>query len=283
MLFLGLGLLELAFVSAFFLLLIVGVTFDRRGKEDVKWWVFGLGLLVLAVWQWPHWTFIGPAHVDAVLEGGKEVSKAADRTVIWNAVRDWSFWAPVGYYLLGGLVYSLLEFFLDVRRSARFYAAEWQKHLVGYDEIPQVDADGKPVPNPDYKDDGPFASNRHNGKFLTRQRPNSEVYEEVRAKGATSGLFNTALKLTSEFVGRYSFRNRIIEIKIASDKVSVEPRVNKVELSEHITAWTLLWPAYAVSLILGDLVVEIFNALADLLVKISGQFVRISFANVFKF
>jgi hypothetical protein len=281
MLFLGLGLLELAFVSAFFLLLIVGVTFDRRGKEDVKWWVFGLGLLVLAVWQWPHWTFIGPAHVDAVLEGGKEVSKAADRTVIWNAVRDWSFWAPVGYYLLGGLVYSLLEFFLDVRRSARFYAAEWQKHLVGYDEIPQVDADGVPIPNLDHD---PDRFGRASGdKFLTRRRPNSEVYEEVKAKGAVSGLFNTALKLTSEFVGRYSFRNRIIEIKIANDKVSVEPKVNKIQLSEHITAWTLLWPAYAVSLILGDLVVEIFNFIADVLVKISGQFVRISFANVFKF
>jgi hypothetical protein len=276
MLFLGLGLLELAFVSAFFLLLIVGVTFDRRGKEDVKWWVFGLGLLVLAVWQWPHWTFIGPVHVDAVMEGTKEVSKAADRIVLWNAVRDWSFWAPVGYYLLGGLVYSLLEFFLDVRRSARLYAAEWQRHLSGSDEVQVLDDEGVPVPDPN-------ADRFGNRQVLTRRRPNSEVYEEVKAKGATSALFNHALKLTSEFVGRFHFRNRIIEIKVGSDKVSVEPHVNKIELSEHITAWTLLWPAYAVSLILGDLVVEIFNFITDVLVKISGQFVRISFANVFKF
>jgi hypothetical protein len=276
MLFLGLGLLELAFVSAFFLLLIVGVTFDRRGKEDVKWWVFGLGLLVLAVWQWPHWTFIGPAHVDAVMEGTKEVSKAADRIVLWNAVRDWSFWAPVGYYILGGLVYSLLEFALDVRRSARLYAAEWQRHLSGSDEVQVLDDEGVPVPDPN-------ADRFGHRQVLTRRRPNSEVYEEVKAKGATSALFNHALKLTSEFVGRFHFRNRIIEIKVGSDKVSVEPHVNKIELSEHITAWTLLWPAYAVSLILGDLVVEIFNFIADVLVKISGQFVRISFANVFKF
>ena len=276
MLFLGLGLLELLFVSVFFLLLIVGVTFDRRGKEDVKWWIFGLGLLILGVWQWNHWTFIGDAHVAAVMEGTKVVTEARDRVVLWDAIRDWSFWKPLAVYLFAGLVYSLVEFFLDVRRSARFYAAEWQKHLAGYDEVPVVDEKGEVVHE---EKAGPFSS----GRVKTRRRANAEVYEEVKNKGAASALFNQALKLTNDFVGRYSFRNRIIEIKVASDKVSVEPKVNKVELSEHITAWTFLWPAYAVSLILGDLVVEIFNALADLLVKISGQFVKISFANVFKF
>jgi hypothetical protein len=238
--------------------------------------------LILGVWQWNHWTFIGAAHVDAVLEGTKVVTEARDRVVIWDAIRDWSFWKPLAYYMAAGLLYSLLEFFLDVRRSSRFYAAEWQSHLAGFDEIPVKDADGQPVPNPDFKDGGPFSRNSGE-KFLTRQRPNTEVYEEVKNKGATSGLFNTALKLTSEFVGRYHFKNRIIELKIGADKVSVEPRVNKLELSEHLTAWTILWPAYLVSLILGDLLVEIFNFITDILVKISGQFVKLSFANVFKF
>lgn len=280
MVFFGLALLELLFLAVFFVLLIVGVTFDRRGKEDVKWWVFGIGLMVLAIWQWSNWTFIGDATVPAVMNGATVVSEATTRVVLWDAIRSWSFWSPIGYYLLAGLLYSILEFWLDIRRSARFYKAEWQKHLAGYDEIPVLDELGNQTPNPDYDKNDRFANQ---SKMLTRRRPNSEVYEEVKAKGATSGLFNTALKLTSEFVSRYSFRNRIIEIKIGTDKISVEPKVNKVELSEHITAWTFLWPAYAVSLILGDLLVEVFNFIADVLAKISGQFVKISFANVFKF
>jgi hypothetical protein len=280
MLFLGLGLLELLFAAVFFVLLIVGVTFDRRGKEDVKWWVFGIGLMILAAWQWNHWTFIGDAQVAAVMDGTKVVAEATTRVVLWDAIRSWSFWSPIGYYLLAGLLYSILEFWLDIRRSARFYSAEWQSHLNGFDEIPVLDELGNTIPNPDYDKNDRFSNT---SKMLTRKRTNAEVYEDVKAKGAASALFNQALKLTSDFVSRYSFRNRIIEIKIGTDKLSVEPKVNKVELSEHITAWTFLWPAYAVSLILGDLLVEVFNFIADVLAKISGQFVKISFANVFKF
>lgn len=254
MILFGLGLLELLFVSVFFLLLIVGVTFDRRGKEDVKWWIFGVGLMILAVWQWSSWSFGG----------------------IWEAVKTVEFWSPIGYYLLAGLVYSALEFFLDIRRSARFYAAEWQQHLKAGEQVPVLGEDGEPVVT---KKGDRFNSDQ----VQTTRRSNSEVYDEVKAKGANSGLFNTAMKLTSEFVGRYHFKHRIIELKIGTDKISVEPRVNKIELADHISAWTFLWPAYAVSLILGDLVVEVFNFIASVLAKISGQFVKLSFANVFKF
>lgn len=276
MVFLGLGLLELLFMSAFFLLLIVGVTFDRRGKEDLKWWIFGLGLLVLGIWQWTSWTFFGPAHVDAVMEGTKVVTEAKNRVVLWDTIRNLEFWTPIGVYILAGLAYSIVEFFLDVRRSARFYAVEWQEHLNSGSFVPVLDESGKAIVT---KKGGPFSSDQ----VESRKRPNSEVYDEVKSNGANSNLFNTALKLTDDFVQQYSFRNRIIELRAGSDKISVEPRINKVELADHITAWTFLWPAYAVSLILGDLMVEIFNMIADLLVKISGQFVKLSFANVFKF
>ena len=278
MLFLGLGLLELLFVSVFLILLIVGVTFDRRGKEDVKWWVFGIGLLALGLWQWNHWTFIGDAHVAAVMNGTKVISEARERIVLWDAIRSWEFWSPVFMYLLAGLMYSLLEFVLDVRRSARFYADEWEKHLSSFDYVPVLDANGNMIPD----NDG--TGTRIGGdRVKTRKHPNSEVYDEVKEKGATSKLFDKASTLTREFVGRYSFRNRIIELKVGTDKISVEPHINKVELAEHISAWTFLWPAYMISLILGDLLVEIFNMISNVLVKISGQFVKLSFANVFKF
>lgn len=63
----------------------------------------------------------------------------------------------------------------------------------------------------------------------------------------------------------------------------IVPKVNRVELAEHIGCWIMFWPFYAVSLIIGDLVMEIARVIADIFAKISGRFVRMSFANVFKF
>jgi hypothetical protein len=61
-----------------------------------------------------------------------------------------------------------------------------------------------------------------------------------------------------------------------------EPLIDKLELAESIGVWTFFWPAYAVSLVIGDLLTEVFNVIAEFLVKISGRFVRFSFADVFK-
>jgi len=272
----GLGLLMLVFIVAFLILLVVGVTFDRLGKTNVKWWVFSFGLLILAVLQWPNWTFFGDAVVPAVMSGTTVVTAEMTRVVLWDSILSSAFWAPIGYYLLAGLVYSILEFFLDIRRSARFYAIEWKTHLGRGEDVQIKDADGHGVVE---KEEGPFKS----PKLKTRRRLNSEVYDAVKIDGAHSNLFNDAAKLTESFISHYRFKNRIVQIVGGSDKVSVEPRVNKAQLTSHITAWTLLWPAYAMSLILGDLLVEIFNFISDVLVKISGQFVKLSFANVFKF
>lgn len=238
--------------------------------------MFGFGLLILAVLQWSNWTFFGDAVVPAVMSGTTVVTAEVSRVVLWDAILSSAFWAPIGYYLLAGLVYSMLEFFLDIRRAARFYASEWKTHLGRGKVVHITDADGNGVVEEDVQ------------KFKTpilktRLRLNSEVYDAVKIDGAHSNLFNDAALLTNSFISHYGFRNRIVQIICGSDKVSVEPRVNKAQLTSHITAWTLLWPAYAMSLILGDLLVEIFNFISDILVKISGQFVKLSFANVFKF
>ena len=55
----ALGVLELIFVGAFFLLLVVGASFDRRGREAPKWYIFGLGFLAVGAYYWPDFTFTG--------------------------------------------------------------------------------------------------------------------------------------------------------------------------------------------------------------------------------
>jgi hypothetical protein len=82
----ALGVLELIFVGAFFLLLVVGASFDRRGREGPKWYIFGLGFLVIAAYYSPSFTLAG----------------------VWSTVTSWTFWQPVGTYLLAGLAYSLV-------------------------------------------------------------------------------------------------------------------------------------------------------------------------------
>jgi len=86
----------------------------------------------------------------------------------------------------------------------------------------------------------------------------------------------------------YSKSNqRIIGVAFNADAKGTDdlivPKVDRTQLAEHISVWILFWPFYAVSLIIGDLVMEIARIAADVFAKISGRFVRMSFANVFKF
>lgn len=112
--------------------------------------------------------------------------------------------------------------------------------------------------------------------FLTSQR--------ARTK---SGEMESAEDLANSFVANSYRGDRIIGVEYNKDSKDtnnlITPKINRTELAEHIGCWILFWPFYAVSLIIGDLVMEIARVIADIFAKISGRFVRMSFANVFKF
>lgn len=218
---LALGVLELIALSVFFLALVVAITFDRRGVESPKWWVVGLGVAGVAAYFWSDWTFAG----------------------LWESALTLEFWKPFAYFLALGLVYSVLEFVLDVRRSARKFKDLWERHING-------------------------------------QR---ESYSDAKLNGPASADFQKVADSTRQFVERHSSDRAIVTIVRAEDKISVEPKINKGALSENIGAWTFFWPFYAISLILGDLLTEVFRVIAEFFVTLSGRFVRLSFADVFKF
>lgn len=255
--FAALSLIEMIVFGVFFLALIIGTSYDRRGVEDGKWWVVLVSFILVAVYYWSDFTFSG----------------------LWDVVRTWGFWEPLMYFFGIGLVYSGLEFSLYVRRTAKRYEVEWKKHLTQVESVKVIGEDGNVKTE--------VRKNRDGGTYLhefTRRRPYSEVYDDVREKGASSALFNTAREYSEKFIRQYFFKNQIIELDLDPvTKIDVVPVVNKRELAEHIAAWTSLWPAYAVSLVVGDLLAEVWSTLSSLLAKISGQFVKLSFANVFKF
>lgn len=202
----------------FVLAMIIGCTADRNNYESGKWWVFFIGVILFTIYNWKNGYRMS-----------METFLSAD------------LWKFIGIYLLVGIGYSVIEFMLEVRRSARFWKEEWKRF---------------------------YNENAQTGKG-----------DEVASP------HNTALK----FVSR-TYRShfpRIIGVAMNPDSKDMndllQPHVDRTHLAEHIGVWILFWPFYAVSLIIGDLVLEIARVLADVFAKISGRFVRMSFANVFKF
>lgn len=263
MFFAALGLIELIFLGVFILMLAIGVSYDRSGKDEPKWVIFGLGLLFVAIWFWKDFTF----------------------SELWADVRSWHFWKPVLMYVGAGLLYSILEFALEVRRSAKFYAAEWKRHFTSTVRMNVLDEAGQP------KTEEVLTRNGTTRSTVTREVPISELYAAALA-GASStklleaerdGIVKTHISRFLEN-GKYQHKHTIVSLKTKNTSwLEVEPVVNRGILADHIAAWTTLWPAYAVSLILGDLLQEVFTAVANFVASLSGRAVRAAFKNVFKF
>ena len=249
---LALNWIAITFLAFFFLLLVLGTVADRNDSAAPKWYIFGAGFVLVVGYFWKDWTFVS----------------------VWDGLMSWTFWKPVVVYFGIGLVYSLIEFLLNIRRSVRFYTDAWKKHLSSEKMFLA------------FEEDGSLITTTVNGRLeqVTRRGTIAEVYSEVAQKGALSGEFNDVLRLSKDFIQQHSFNAGIIEIVLdKKTKVTPVPQVNRSKLAEHIGAWTFFWPFYLVSLIVGDLLIEVFRSIANFISRISGRLVRISFANVFKF
>ncbi len=277
------GFIELIFIGVFFLLMVVGAALDRRYNESPKWWILGIGLAVAVAYFW-----------------GK-----TDFTTIWTAVQDWSFWKPLGVYLVAGLAYSVLEFILSVRKMSRSHADSWKRFISTVDltyrlkeggdgNYPGEQVDGQWVRERDGKhyirvsERGVFG---RNGEVEKEVEVTKVVYRDIFKKaqevGATDEDKTRAAKLLAAYLHRDEYRlsdlkKDFVQVELNEATQEVQPVVNRARLSAFIGAWTFLWPAYAVSLILGDFVVEVFRVIGDAFSKLGGRFVRMTFADTFK-
>ena len=88
----------------FTILMVFGCTFDRRGDESLKWWTALIGVIALGVWQKDA---IWPLSLDTFL--------------------NLTIWSTIGYYLLAGAGYSLIEFFgFTLREQKRSWSSKWE-------------------------------------------------------------------------------------------------------------------------------------------------------------
>lgn len=162
----------------------------------------------------------------------------------WEGFVSSELWRFLGIYLAIGFAYSIIEFALDVRRSVRYWRERWASYL-------------------------------HNS-----QARNKDGKEQTSRADIANSFVSSSVNTSRD-------RDRIIGVAINPESKDendrVIPKINRGSLAEHIGVWMLFWPFYAVSLIIGDLVTELARIAADIFAKISGRFVRMSFANVFKF
>jgi len=271
----------------FVIAMVIGCTFDRHYTESPKWWIFLAALVTLCIWQWdPQRPWFG-------------------ENSTWSMIWSKHIWSYIGWYLLIGVFYAILEFMLDVRRSARFWSKKWREYKtssIAHTErlketalrkrqeaelkVKAKDAAAKNEPNdPDYVPPELVTPTR-----FARTESREQSLEDLQQQpdfdfDTASEVFNQAL--VKDFLMRNGmdshYRYRIVGVEKSADGKGIEPKVNRQQLAENVGVWILFWPFYAISLIIGDLVTEIFRFIADLLVQMSGRFVRNAFKDVFKF
>ena len=113
--------LALVIGTILLLALVVGCSLDRREQNTgLKWWVFAAIGVLFAGWQF-----------DGIRDGG------------WiGFFLNPGFWKFVGLYALAGLVYSVLEFAVTVRKSRTYLADVWSKFLVRWNKELEAKASG---------------------------------------------------------------------------------------------------------------------------------------------
>jgi hypothetical protein len=242
---LALGFIPLLIIVCFIGALTWGVAIDRSAHcEGPKWWIFGIGLCGLVV--------------NGFFNAGWTLSS------VLGSVFSWQFWEPVLVYVGLGLVYSVVEFYFEIRRHASYYAEKWSAFIAR--EKITVPAEAQDVL----------------GSVVKAEHKVVDVLAHVNAD-ATSYLTAHAKIAVGQFIRTYSDfgDNRIVKITAGVDGLTPTPVLDKLELAEHVGAWVVLWPFYLLSLVLGDLLQHIWDSIASLFVRFGGRLMHFSFTDVF--
>lgn len=273
---LAFGLVELLFFSVFAIALIIATATDRHGNNGHKWTVILVAIALVGAWYWPDWTLFGPAHVDTVITDGGRSIPAHDRVVLFNAITSSDLWKPLGWFLIVGVGYAVFEFFFGVWRAAREYRERWASYLKKNVDIKSLSKGtetdlSKALSIVGTPDDFSY------GSVLRAQQQGEHILAiSDKAHAVLTSEANSILR------GFCSTNTKAPFIVASIDNSEIRPEIQKWSLTRWLTAWTCLWPAYALSLIFGDLLREVFIAFTDMLVAMSTRFVRATFADVFK-
>ena len=113
---------------------------------------------------------------------------------------------------------------------------------------------------------------RDAGEFWKKRKPN------VEAPDFASELRYRVADLNTNYGHNVSF----LDFEGNSSTADVSTTINRGRLAGFLTAWTIFWPGYLLSFVIGDMVTEFFRALADKFGQLGQRIVDSTFADTFK-
>jgi hypothetical protein len=206
----------------------------------------------------PKWWILGIGLVIVIGLNYKHVS-------LLGLIFSWTLWWPIIQYLICGVIYSIIEYIFEIKvRAPSYFEDSWNAFLLV--EAPYG---------------GSFAGvregiDRATGSKLT----NRDILHQATSENASVAI-EIGKSLISSYV-RSQRGDKIVEASISSTGLSVEPSINKKELADTLSAWTILWPFYALSWVLGDLLTHVFRLIANTFVRFSQKMLQSAFSDTFK-
>lgn len=239
----ALGLLELGLIAVFLIAMVISVSVDRRGVPHPKWIVTLLGIGGVLFLTRNSWTL----------------------SSLGDFVLSATFWVPLLKYLGAGLAYSFVEFARETRLSAKRLKDDWESFL---------------RMTPPARGNRDYGYRGDDSEKTLREVLNSLTTGVGETDDETAAMRSAAVSVKGEFTTRYTSKDMLIKPRVIDGEI--QPAVDKEILATNVGAWSMFWPFYLMSLIVGDLLAEVFNAVAAVIVSMSGRFVKAVFKDTFK-
>lgn len=252
------GIIDMILMALLLFGLLIGSSLtNRHSSVSVLWTAVIVVGVLYALWNWSSWTFAG----------------------IFDFITSVGFLKGLLIYLGAGVLYSVLEFILMVRRAVKRHTIAWKNFM---SDTLRFNGFGPEVPPElvNYIDLQSTGANFVHAprnllwKHLSREKQVEMLREMVRSANMSA---------------RFRLEDKVVSLRVKGEddpannsELGVEPRIDKEELAFFAAHWTLFWPAFAVGLLLGDFVTEVFNQLANLIARLSTGVVRRMYQNVFK-
>ena len=237
-LFAAISLIDLAVGIFLIILMCSAVAFDRRRQS---------------YWRWPVLLLLVGT---GITFSGLTFDEKTWKDTLFGLFDNSTLITGVGVYLGLGILYSVAEFAMTVRRTAVRLKEAWTTHIAGHETV------------------GDTPSTR-----VSMQR--REMYDDADKNGTESKYVDTVRSMNTNFVNQNWFYREVITIEANRDTLKVEPIVNRRRLPAAVGDWVTFWPFFLLNFLLYDLLSEMWNAIATFLATYGQRFVKAVFTDVF--
>lgn len=74
----------------------------------------------------------------------------------------------------------------------------------------------------------------------------------------------------------------LVYLKVLDDGVSISPSLKRESLSNDLFNWTIFFPAFAASLVFGDILMSVFNTISNLASSLIDRMLKFAFSDSLK-